>query len=115
MALRRKLLVASLVVLVLAAAALTVVTTPSFAARKFPVTFSFSPQGAPDGDLAGSFNNWSRDAQPMTSTHNGRLDGDDRAHGGEYQYKFVVDGSKWFQDPARSLKAPDGFGGYNPC
>jgi len=109
-ALRRALLVASLVVLVLATAAV-----PCFGARKFPVTFTFSPEGGAETvTLAGSFNNWSRDAQPMT--FNPAVNAwtvTIELMEGEYQYKFVVDGSKWFQDPHQELKAPDSFGGYN--
>ena len=110
MTLRGRLLVASLAVLVLAAAAV-----PCFGARKFPVTFTFSPPGRAEAvTLAGSFNNWSRDAQPMTvDPATGAWTVTIELMEGEYQYKFVVDGSKWFQDPAQELKAPDGFGGYN--
>ncbi len=115
MAFRRKLLVVSVLALALAAVALTVAAVPSFAARKFPVTFIFSPQGRADNvTLAGNFNNWSRDAQPMTlNPATGAWTVTIELMEGEYQYKFVVDGSKWFQDPAQELKAPDGFGGYN--
>ncbi|MFH0777175.1 MAG: alpha amylase N-terminal ig-like domain-containing protein, partial [Candidatus Eisenbacteria bacterium] len=87
----------------------------SAAARKFGVTFRFaSPVPAETVTLAGTFNNWSPNAQPTEF---------DEATGlwtvtlelleGEYQYKFVVNGSKWYHDPGQELKAPDGFGGHN--
>ncbi|UCF78446.1 MAG: alpha amylase N-terminal ig-like domain-containing protein [Candidatus Eiseniibacteriota bacterium] len=87
----------------------------SEAARKFRVTFAFSPPiPAKTVTLAGTFNNWDPGAQPMEF---------DPAAGawtvsielleGEYRYKFVVDGREWFHDPKVELKVPDGFGGYN--
>ncbi|MBN1504413.1 MAG: alpha amylase N-terminal ig-like domain-containing protein, partial [Candidatus Eisenbacteria bacterium] len=77
--------------------------------------FTFSPPGRAESvTLAGSFNNWSREAQPMTlNPATGAWTVTIELMEGEYQYKFVVDGSKWFQDPAQELKAPDGFGGDN--
>ncbi len=109
MARSRRLMTASLVAFALAAA------VPCFAARKFYVTFTFSPDGGAETvALVGSFNNWSRDAQPMTfdPAANAWTVTIELAEG-EYQYKFVVDGSKLFQDPNQELKAPDGSGGYN--
>lgn len=32
---------------------------------------------------------------------------------GTYQYKFVIDETNWFPDPANPVKVPDGFGGNN--
>jgi len=32
---------------------------------------------------------------------------------GTYQYKFVIDETNWFADPANPVKVPDGFGGSN--
>jgi len=34
------------------------------------------------------------------------------AHG-DYQYKFVVDGSNWIADPSNPVTVSDGFGGKN--
>jgi len=95
--------------------AFATIASPSYGARKFPVTFAFSPTThAQTVTLAGNFNNWNKNAQPMEF---------DAAKGtwtvtielleGEYQYKFVVDGEKWFSDPSQELKAADGFGGFN--
>jgi len=64
---------------------------------------------------AGDFNSWSQTATP--------LEGPDSngyyvsrplklQSGGEYKYKFVVDG-KWIPDPANPETSPDGFGGNN--
>jgi len=32
---------------------------------------------------------------------------------GSYQYKFIIDGNRWFEDPTNGLKAPDNHGGLN--
>ncbi|RKZ30078.1 hypothetical protein DRQ36_06765, partial [bacterium] len=65
------------------------------------VTFRYSPNiAARTVNLAGTFNSWSSDATPMSDT-----DGDGTWEitldlpDGEYQYKFVVDGDVWVQDP----------------
>lgn len=66
--------------------------------------------------VAGTFNGWSRDAQPMRDA-----DGDGVYEAtldlpkGIHLYKFVVNGDRWFNDPAsdRELEQPDGMGGIN--
>ncbi|MCI0580580.1 MAG: hypothetical protein L0331_30830 [Chloroflexi bacterium] len=32
---------------------------------------------------------------------------------GRYGYKFLLDGTRWLDDPDNPVKAPDGFGGLN--
>jgi predicted lipoprotein with Yx(FWY)xxD motif len=66
--------------------------------------------------LAGSFNNWTpSDAQFLMKDD----DGDGvysitvKLAPGTYQYKYVIDGTKWTQDPYGPTEAPDGFGGRN--
>ncbi|HHS50705.1 MAG TPA: hypothetical protein ENN07_06265, partial [candidate division Zixibacteria bacterium] len=80
-----------------------------------PVAFEFTPNiTAESVNLAGSFNGWSTEATPMSDD-----DGDGRwtvtidLPDGEYQYKFVVNGNVWIQDPNNPKGAPDGFGGSN--
>jgi hypothetical protein len=29
------------------------------------------------------------------------------------EYKFIVDGQKWIEDPSNGMKAPDEYGGFN--
>ena len=85
------------------------------AAKKHAVEFKYSPNVVPQSvHLAGSFNNWSTSATPMSDP-----DGDGilaislELEDGEYQYKFVVNSSQWFQDMNNPLSAPDGYGGRN--
>ncbi|MEZ4647680.1 MAG: alpha-amylase family glycosyl hydrolase [Candidatus Eisenbacteria bacterium] len=80
----------------------------------FNVTFRHKPAGKPGTIvLAGSFNDWSTAATPMTDA-----DGDGTYEvtlilpGGEYPYKFVVDGN-WTTDMNAESFVDDGFGGKN--
>jgi len=85
------------------------------AVKEVPVGILFTHEapGAGSVALAGSFNEWSVDRNPMTK-------GDDGTWsivmalrpGQDYQYKFVVDGS-WLSDETNPASAGDGFGGVN--
>lgn len=83
--------------------------------KSFDAEFMFSP-GFPARTvaLAGSFNNWSTTATPMEDS-----DGDGvwrvvlRLPAGEYQYKFVVNGTVWVTDMKAEAFRDDGFGGKN--
>ncbi|MFH1843316.1 MAG: alpha-amylase family glycosyl hydrolase [bacterium] len=92
--------------------------TPETAAELEPgqvaVSFAYTPgAGAASVNLAGEFNSWSPNAEPMSDD-----DGDGTytvtigLSPGQYPYKFVVDGA-WFQDPSNPQGVDDGFGGQN--
>ena len=81
----------------------------------YRVSFRFRPPvPAQRVTLAGTFNNWNPEAQPMQDP-----DGDGVYEttlllpAGTYQYKFVVNGSRWYEDPHALSYVPDGFGGRN--
>lgn len=84
-------------------------------AAAVPVTFRYQPGGhATTVSVAGTFNEWNVSATPMLDA-----DGDgiwevllDLAMG-EYQYKFVVNGTDWFTDETAEAFTDDGFGGQN--
>ncbi|MCK4549408.1 MAG: hypothetical protein KAU49_04535, partial [Candidatus Krumholzibacteria bacterium] len=95
-----------LLILVLAASAAS--------AADVDVTFSCQPGGSPGAVyLAGSFNSWSPDKDLMQDG-----DGDGiyeltlKLAPGQYQYKFVIDGS-WQEDAAAASSTDDGHGGKN--
>ncbi|ABS61456.1 glucodextranase DOMON-like domain-containing protein [Fervidobacterium nodosum] len=77
------------------------------------VVFTFNYPQANTVHLAGTFNNWSTNANPM------RREGDLwvtelELKPGTYQYKFVIDGGKvWKEDPDAPGYTDDGFGGKN--
>ncbi len=73
---------------------------------------TYSDAGASSVNIAGDFNNWDMAATPMMQ------DGDTWSvtldlTPGEYQYKFVVNGSDWKPDPNNSNVMDDGYGGQN--
>jgi len=70
-------------------------------------TFEYKPEAGVNPlavDLAGSFNNWSTDATPMSKRADGTWEVTLTLPEGVYQYKFVVDGNKWVSDSAHSDK-----------
>lgn len=88
---------------------------PAFADDKIPVAFTFKPPiPATSVSVAGTFNGWNAQANPMSDP-----EGDGiwttviELAPGTYQYKFVVNGSEWYEDPYSADYAPDGFGGKN--
>lgn len=91
---------------------------PAWAATtvdEYGVVFSFkAPAGAQTVTLAGTFNGWSTTATPMEDPDK---DGVWTVRlflaPGRHQYKFVVNGNKWYTDEEADAFAPDGFGGQN--
>ncbi|MBN1827393.1 MAG: alpha-glucosidase C-terminal domain-containing protein [Candidatus Eisenbacteria bacterium] len=78
------------------------------------VPFRFRPDRTPSQVfLAGTFNEWNSSADRMEGP-----DDDGAFHlklalaPGEYQYKFVADGS-WHHDPDNDRTTDDGYGGFN--
>jgi hypothetical protein len=65
-------------------------------------------------NLVGDFNNWSQTSDPMTDKNN---DGEWSLFyplaPGSYEYKFVLDGTRWVPDPRNPNSVPDGFDGRN--
>jgi glycosidase len=93
----------------------------TLAEGRWRCTFHFKPDaGAQTVALAGTFNNWSRDAVRLSGPDaNGLWSGPPGADGvwwgplelraGIHEYKFVVDGAHWFRDPHN----PDGVNDNN--
>lgn len=75
------------------------------------VVFTFKAQ-ANVVYLAGNFNNWNPTAWPMKL-----VDGvwiyEVELKPGSYQYKYVIDGKTWKEDPEAPAYLDDGFGGKN--
>jgi RHS repeat-associated protein len=77
-----------------------------------PVTFSYTNASANTVSVAGGFNGWNSSQNQLSKS------GDTWTvtiyiPQGIYDYKFVVNGGTWVQDPANPYKDPDGYGGYN--
>ncbi|MBX7245105.1 MAG: hypothetical protein K1X53_06380 [Candidatus Sumerlaeaceae bacterium] len=76
------------------------------------VTFKYAATQASRVNLAGSFNGWNKEADPMKKEGNvfkatKMLDDDN------YTYKFVVDGENWVHDPENPESEDDGHQGQN--
>jgi 1,4-alpha-glucan branching enzyme len=69
--------------------------TPAVRAKK--VTVRYTAPGALHVALAGEFNGWSTDAEPMTRGRGGVWSAVLVLPPGTYQYKFLVDG-EWRED-----------------
>jgi serine protease AprX len=64
--------------------------------------------------LAGSFNGW--DAQKTRLSRNDQglwLVEIDAPASGQHEYKFIVNGQRWIEDPSNGRKVPDNHGGLN--
>jgi hypothetical protein len=63
--------------------------------------------------VAGSFNGWRTDAQPMVRGAAGVWFITVPLPIGEHRYDFVVDQTRWVTDPTAHAQVDDGFGGRN--
>lgn len=63
--------------------------------------------------LAGSFNEWNVNANPMKKDADGFWTIELELIPGKYQYKYVVNASQWLSDPMNPDSSDDGFGGIN--
>ena len=81
-----------------------------------PHTFTSSPPaGTTSVAVAGDFNAWSTTATPLAKKADGTFAATVGLTGGIHPYKFVVNGSRWIEDPKadKALAADDGQGGKN--
>lgn len=64
--------------------------------------------------IAGDFNNWSTNADPMYNrSGEGVWTITIPLPQGRYEYKFYLDGEKWIPDPGNPEVVDDGFQGLN--
>ncbi|MBZ0268288.1 alpha-glucosidase C-terminal domain-containing protein, partial [bacterium] len=89
---------------------------PTYTGDPEEVTFSYKPliSGIDSCHLVGSFDDWNQQAHPMNDE-----DGDGAwtitmtLNPGVYEYKFLVDGSNWLEDPEAEETLEDPYGGKN--
>ena len=74
--------------------------------------FSYADPAAESVYVAGSFNGWNREANPMSKNEAGVWTATVPMPPGEMTYKFIVDG-EWRTDPANPRIVEDGEGGNN--
>jgi 1,4-alpha-glucan branching enzyme len=63
------------------------------------ITFRFRHAYARTVALAGDFNDWSTTAHPMRQLEKGRWTVEAELPPGRHEYRFVVDGNEWWNDP----------------
>ncbi|MEN3043751.1 MAG: hypothetical protein ABDH37_00840 [Candidatus Hydrothermales bacterium] len=77
------------------------------------VRFRFFDIQAKKVCVAGTFNNWDKNANVMEKKEGGFFEIIIPLPPGRYEYKFVIDDHKWKEDPHNPAKVDDGFGGFN--
>lgn len=78
------------------------------------IIFSYHDDEAERVSLCGDFNGWSHDSLPLRRNNQGMWQTEIPCQpAGTYRYKFLVDGSRWTEDPSHGLKTDDGVGGFN--
>ena len=77
------------------------------------VTFALDPGVAADAvAVAGDFNDWSADANPMARRSDGSFDATMVLEAGrEYRFRYVLDGDRWVNAWDADDYAPNVFGG----
>jgi serine protease AprX len=76
--------------------------------------FVYHDDAADSVSVAGDFNEWSQLGTPLKRTSSGLWVTEIRVpRAGRFEYKFIVDGQRWLEDPNNGLKAPDNYGGLN--
>jgi 1,4-alpha-glucan branching enzyme len=82
------------------------------AGQAVPVTFELTAPDAAGVSVAGAFNAWDPNANPLTKGADGVFRATIEIAPGSYEYKFVVDGT-WVEDPANPDTVSDPYGGKN--
>jgi 1,4-alpha-glucan branching enzyme len=80
-------------------------------ARQVPIEY-FAPE-ANTVAVAGEFNQWNPQADMLKKTKAGWWRTSVRLAPGRYQYRFVIDGEQWAEDPENPLKELNEFDSYN--
>lgn len=86
--------------------------------KRFPaqeeqeVVLEFCAPEARSVQVAGTFNDWRPEANPLTHTGSGEWEARLMLKSGQYEYRFVVDGV-WKDDPEAARTAPNPHGGVN--
>lgn len=81
--------------------------------RTKAVTFRLEAPEARSVALAGDFNAWDPKRKPLKRRKDGVWWGTVRLSPGSYQYKFVVNGTDWLEDPNNSNRVPNEYGSLN--
>ena len=78
-----------------------------------PVDFVIKMPHAQIAAVAGTFNNWDLRRTPLRREQDGNWKTTVWLPPGRYEYRFVLDGSQWVNDPNAKESAPNPFGSAN--
>ncbi len=81
-------------------------------AKQQEILFTFEASSARSVYLTGNFNRWSATENPMRKDRSGTWTTRISLKPGNYQYKFVIDGT-WQEDPRANASADNPFGTRN--
>ncbi len=80
---------------------------------KRTVTFEYFDPEATVVTLVGDFNGWDPQRRPLKRDAGGLWKGRVRLEPGRYQYKFVINGHRWEEDPLNLQRVPNEHGTFN--
>jgi 1,4-alpha-glucan branching enzyme len=83
---------------------------PALEEQEVVLTF-YAPSASRVG-VAGSFNGWNPQANPLAHTAAGEWSASLMLKSGQYEYRFVADGV-WADDPQATQRVANPFGGLN--
>ncbi|HJP92186.1 MAG TPA: S8 family serine peptidase [Pyrinomonadaceae bacterium] len=64
--------------------------------------------------VASDFNGWDHRTTPLIRNGSGLWSTEIAVtRAGRFEYKFVIDGQRWIEDPSNGMKTPDSYGGLN--
>ena len=76
--------------------------------------FVFHDDSAQSVSVAGDFNGWNHGTTPLKRSASGLWSTEIKApRAGRFEYKFVIDGQRWLEDPSNGMKVPNNYGGLN--
>jgi len=76
--------------------------------------FVFHDDNADSVSVAGDFNGWNHVATPLKRNASGLwLTEIVAPRVGRLEYKFIINGRRWLEDPSNGMKTPDNYGGLN--
>jgi 1,4-alpha-glucan branching enzyme len=93
-------------------------TTLQPTADRFPaleereITLRFFAPDAVRVQIAGTFNDWRPESNPIEKDVSGDWIVRLRLRSGQYEYRFMVDGA-WTDDPCGNQRSPNPYGGHN--
>ncbi|MBK5282040.1 MAG: isoamylase early set domain-containing protein [Nitrospiraceae bacterium] len=87
--------------------------SPRRPSTKHSVSFEYFDPSATVVTLVGDFNQWNQKARPLKRDAGGLWKVTVRLETGAYQYKFVVNGERWEEDPLNLHRVLNEHGTFN--